>query len=71
MFEKVKEFIKNHTEADVSNLELDTELVSLGLDSLSFLMLINDFEDEFNVKISNDDLSSIYTVKDLIDRLEK
>ncbi|MCV3743646.1 acyl carrier protein [Ureaplasma sp. ES3154-GEN] len=48
-----------------------TNLKSLGIDSLAAMDLIVDIEDELNVRLSDDELISIKTLKDLIEAFEK
>lgn len=45
---------------------LVTSLSSLGLDSLDFMELLNDIEEEFGVCIEDDTLSASTTVAELI-----
>ena len=37
----------------------------LGLDSISLFTLISEFEERFGIQIPDEDLNSIYTVKDV------
>lgn len=66
MFEEVRKFIVEKVNCDSSKIELETELASLGIDSLQLMMLINDFEERFDCKISDEELESINQVKDLV-----
>jgi acyl carrier protein len=47
------------TELEISPNDIDdnTQLIDLGLDSLSFLEMIAEFKDEFNVTVSIHELS--------------
>ncbi len=43
----LKAFLENRLEIDPSNINMDTELESLGIDSLMQMELMFDFEDKF------------------------
>ena len=45
----------------------DRIVEDLKIDSLDRLMIINDLEDEFNITVEEEELSSIVVVKDIID----
>ncbi len=69
--EKVKEIIAEQLGVDVSEVSEEKSLVDdLGADSLDIVDLVMNFEDEFGVKISDQDLSKIKTVKDVVDAIE-
>ena len=42
----------------------------LGADSLDIVELIMDFEDEFDMEISDEDVEKIKTVQDIIDYIK-
>lgn len=65
---KVAELIKENTDADVSQITMDTTFESLGLDSLDAVDLIMACEDEFSVTLEmGDDLKTVGDVVRLID----
>ncbi len=69
--EKVKEIIAEQLGVDVSEVSEEKSLVDdLGADSLDIVDLVMNFEDEFGVKISDQDLSKIKTVKDVVEAIE-
>jgi len=70
MFEQVKQFLLNKIENKDVEIKPETELISLGIDSLQLLMIITDFEEEFNVSISDNGLEKIHTVQDIVNILE-
>lgn len=41
-------------------------LVSLGLDSLEKIELVNELEEAFDIEIPNDDLAKIVTIQDIV-----
>lgn len=52
-------------------LNLKTKVKDLPLSSLGLVQLICALEDEFDIEISNADMKSFKTVKDVADYLEK
>ena len=52
MFERIKEIIADQTGKDADEITLDTNVkTDLEADSLDLFQIINDIEDEFDVKI--------------------
>jgi len=68
-----KECVKSLAEQlglDISEVTPDKNLMEdLGADSLDVVDLVMAFEDEFGVKISDQDLSKIKTVKDVVEAI--
>ena len=57
---------------DVDSLTPETELDSLGLDSLDKAELIINIEDEFNLpEVSQEEMMEIVTIKDVRDLIER
>ena len=71
MFGEVQNFIAQKIGLVAEEIQLDTQLIHLGVDSLKLLMIITDFENEFDVKISDRELESVHTVNDLVKIAEK
>ena len=68
MFEKIKELAKEYTTEEI---KLETNLRSeLGLTSFDLVSLISEIEETYDIKINDEDIESILTVKDLIDYIE-
>lgn len=69
MFEKVKEILARYTEnpdiKEHSILETD-----LGLCSFDLVSIITDFEEEFDIEISDRDISKFVCVDDILSYLE-
>lgn len=51
----LKEFLKSRLEIDTANITMDTQLESLGIDSLMQMELVFDFEDNFNFQMPDID----------------
>ena len=66
--QKIKEIIAEQLGIDVSEVTDEKSLTDdLGADSLDMVDLVMAFEDEFNIKVEDEDLSKIKTVKDVLD----
>ena len=71
MLERIKETIANTLAVDADIIKPDTSLKEdLEADSLDFVELVMSLEDEFDVKIGEDDTAKIQTVQDIIDYLK-
>ena len=71
MFEEVKDFLLQYAEVDTEDITEETNLSDLGIDSMKMFELIAKFEERFSVKVSDKQLSNLFTVHDLINILEK
>lgn len=71
MLERIKETIANTLAVDADIIKPETSLKEdLEADSLDFVELVMSLEDEFYVKIGEDDTAKIQTVQDIIDYLK-
>lgn len=69
-FEKIQEIIVDQLGKEEEEVKLTTNFrEELEADSLDLFQIINDIEDEFDVKIETDE--GLNTVKDLVDFVEK
>ena len=72
IFENVRNALANQFELDPDSITLDTNLIDdLGADSLDVVELIMSLEDEFGIAISDEDAAQLYTVRRIVDYLEK
>lgn len=63
----LEELIEIASEYTQETLNEDSKLRSdLGLTSFDLVSLISDIEDKYNIKIDDNDIKDIITVKDLI-----
>ncbi|MCI8342716.1 MAG: acyl carrier protein [Firmicutes bacterium] len=68
-FEKIREIIAEQTGKDIEEITLETSVKDdLDADSLDLFQIINDIEDEFDVKIEN--VEDIKTVGDVVKLVE-
>lgn len=66
--EQVIEIISENLNMDASELTRDLDLVNdLQADSLDFITIVSDLEDNFNFKFDDSMMDKIKTVGDLID----
>ena len=68
-FEKIKAIIVDQLDKEVDEVQLATNFrEDLDADSLDLFQIINDIEDEFDIKIESDE--GINTVEDLVKYVE-
>lgn len=66
------QIIADQLGVDISEVSLEKNLMDdLGADSLDMVDLVMAFEDQFGVKISDQDLSKIKTVKDVVEAIKQ
>ena len=71
VLQKVVELIEQQLPVDVSKIIMDARLFEdLGADSANVMMLIMDLEQEFDITVEDDALTSIQTVGDIVRYLE-
>ena len=71
-FEKIRDALASQFEMDPEKITLETNLIDdLGADSLDVVELIMNLEDEFGIAISDEDAAQLYTVRRIVDYLEK
>ena len=69
-FEQIQEIIVDQLDKEESEVQMDTNFRDeLEADSLDLFQIINDIEDEFDIKIESEE--GLNTVKDLVDYVEK
>ena len=72
VFSKVKEYIMNQLPVKEEDIKMESRLIEdLGADSANLMMLIMDLEMEFDITVSDDLLSTIKTVGDIVNYLEE
>ena len=71
VFDKVKELILMQLPVSEDKVTLDAKMVDdLGADSANLMMLIMDLENEYDMTVEDDALSSIKTVGDIVSYIE-
>ena len=72
LFEKVQAALAQQFEMDPESITMDTNLIDdIGADSLDVVELIMSLEDEFGIAISDEDAAQLYTVRRIVEYLEK
>ena len=71
VFEKVKRIFVEQLDANENDITMDSVITDdLGADSLDLVDLLMSVEDEFDVKVPDDDVLKIKTVGDLVRYIE-
>ncbi len=71
MFEKVREIMVDNLGLDPSEISLDSNLQDdLDIDSLDAVELALEIEEALGIKIPDEDLDEMKTVKDIVSYLE-
>lgn len=72
MFEQVRDILAAQFELDAESISMETSLIDdLGADSLDVVELIMSLEDNFGITISDEQAAELYTVRRIVDYLEK
>ena len=72
IFEKVHAALAQQFDMDPASITMDTNLIDdIGADSLDVVELIMSLEDEFGIAISDEDAAQLYTVRRIVEYLEK
>ena len=67
--EKVAEIIAKTASCKAEDIKPDSELEALGIDSLKAITVLFELEEAFDIEIPNELISSITTVRDILDKL--
>ena len=71
MFEEIKEVMVESLNLNAEDISINSHLRDdLGVDSLDAAELIMGLEDQFSLKIDEDQASKFATVKDIVDFIE-
>ena len=69
--EKIKEIIAKYAKTTVENLKLEDDLKKdLHLDSIDLFQMVMEAEEAFNIKVDDNQLLKIKTVKDALDSVK-
>lgn len=71
MFEEVKKFLVQSNQINPDLVMPETAITDLGISSLDLFKMVLDFEEKFNISISDRELSNIHVVDDLVKLAEK
>ena len=72
VFEKLRELLVQQLEISEDEITMDTNIIDdLGADSLDVVELIMGIEDNFNLVIMDDAIRELYTVREVVEFIEK
>ncbi len=68
VFEKVRNIIADKLGVEASSIKEESAFIDdLGADSLDVVDMVMAFEDEFGIKVEDEELEKFSTVKDVVD----
>ncbi len=70
IFNKVAQIIATISHCKIEDIKPESELMTLGIDSLKAITVIFELEEAFDVEIPNEVIPSIVTVSDIVNRLK-
>ena len=69
--DEIKKFIREYAKKEVEEITENTKMIAeLGIDSLTFVRMVNDAENNFDVTIPDDKLIAVRTVGDFVKLLQ-
>ena len=72
MLEKIRDIMTRYVELNPEEIKEDSKLAEeLGLTSFAVMSMMGDFEEEFGITVDESELTDIYTVKDIMNYIEK
>ncbi|WP_036224906.1 acyl carrier protein [Mesoaciditoga lauensis] len=71
IFEKVKNIIADKLGVEPTSINEDSSFIDdLGADSLDVVDIVMAFEDEFGIKVEDEELEKFSTVKDVVEYIK-
>ena len=72
MLEKIRDIMTRYVDLDPEEIREDSKLAEeLGLTSFAVMSMMGDFEEEFGITVDESELTDIYTVKDIMEYIQK
>lgn len=72
VFEKLREILAGQLEISEDKITMDTNIIDdLGADSLDVVELIMSLEDEYGITITDETVRELYTVREVVEFIEK
>lgn len=69
IFNKVAEIIVKVANCKIEDVKPESELATLGVDSLKAITVLFELEEAFDIEIPNEVIPSILTVNDILEKL--
>lgn len=71
MIKRITKILEGFTEADLSEITENTELVNdLGLNSLDVVNIVVEFEEEFDIEVPDREIKNFVTIGDVTEYLK-
>ncbi|HHU21821.1 MAG TPA: acyl carrier protein [Clostridiales bacterium] len=72
VFNRIRRLLTEQLEISEDRITLDTNIIEdLGADSLDLVELIMSIEEEFGIVITSESVSELYTVRQVVEFIEK
>ena len=72
MFEQIRNAILEYVDVPKDSITPDSKFMAdIHMNSLDIMTMVGDLEDTFDITIETEDLSSIFTIQDLIDYINE
>ena len=72
MFEQIRSAILEYVDVPKDSITPDSKFMAdIHMNSLDIMTMVGDLEDAFDITIETEDLSSIFTIQDLIDYINE
>ncbi len=72
MFEQIRNAILEYVDVPKDSITPDSKFMAdIHMNSLDIMTMVGDLEDAFDITIETEDLSSIFTIQDLIDYINE
>ena len=72
MFEQVRDMLAKQLKKDAAKITLETKIKEdLGADSLDIMEMLMNIEEDYGIKIPDEDIVDFTKVGDIVDYLEK
>lgn len=70
IFDEVAQIIARIAHCKTEDVKPESELMTLGIDSLKAITVLFELEETFDIEIPNEVIPSIVTVNDIVNRLK-
>ena len=72
MFEQIRDVILEYVDVPKNSITPNTKFMAdIHMNSLDIMTMVGELEDAYDITIETEDLSSIFTIQDLIDYINE